>query len=136
MIDSGNDSTLTINGVIPGQLSADNVKVDGEAVNGEDFNLQSALSGDTPDAADGGLDALSGALGGDETSIDSADLGGGGDNPLDGIFSEASDNATQQDGPPAAAGAAGVGAAGLDIAADEVETEEVDEAQVDEIAMG
>ena len=114
-------------------MSADNVKVDGEAVNGEDFNLQSALSGDTPDAADGGLDALSGALGGDETSIDSADLGGGGDNPLDGIFSEASDNATQQDGPPAAAG---VGAAGLDIAADEVETEEVDEAQVDEIAMG
>ena len=86
-------------------MSADNVKVDGEAVNGEDFNLQSALSGDTPDAADGGLDALSGALGGDETSIDSADLGGGGDNPLDGIFSEASDNATQQDGPPAAAGA-------------------------------
>ena len=117
-------------------MSADNVKVDGEAVNGEDFNLQSALSGDTPDAADGGLDALSGALGGDETSIDSADLGGGGDNPLDGIFSEALDNATKQDGPPAAGGAAGVGAGGLDIAADEVETEEVDEAQVDEIAMG
>ena len=117
-------------------MSADNVKVDGEAVNGEDFNLQSALSGDTPDAADGGLDALSGALGGDETSIDSADLGGGGDNPLDGIFSEASDNATQQDGPPAAAGATGVGAAGLDIAADEVETDEVDEAQVDEVAVG
>ena len=70
-------------------MSADNVKVDGEAVNGEDFNLQSALSGDTPDAADGGLDALSGALGGDDTSIDSADLGGDGDNPLDRIFGEA-----------------------------------------------
>jgi len=133
-IDAGNGSTLTISGVTPDQLSARNVEVNGEAVSGDNFNLQSALGG----AADVGLDVLSGALGGDEASTDIADLGGGGDNPLDIALGGALDNNTQQGGAPAASGAAGAGggAAGLDIASDEVETEEADEAQVDEVAVG
>jgi len=128
---TGNGSTLTINNVTPDQLSADNVTVDGEAVDGDNFNLQSALGG----AADGGLDALSGALDGDESSTDISALGGGDDNPLDGALGGALDGAAQQGGAPAggAAGAVG-GAAGLDIAADEVETEETDEAQVEDVA--
>ena len=85
-------------------------------------------------AADAGLDALSGALGGDDVSQDDAGLGEGGDNPLDIALGGALDGAAQQGGAPAAGGAAGAGsgAAGADIAADEVEDEETDQAQVDD----
>ena len=80
------------------------------------------------------LDALSGALGGDEASTDISALGEGGDNPLDIALGGALDGAAQQGGAPAAGGAAGAGsgAAGADIAADEVEDEETDQAQVDD----
>ena len=112
-------------------MSADNVKVDGEAVNGEDFNLQSALSGDT---TDGGSDALSGALGEDDASTDGADIG----TPTDAALGNALDSTTQQGGAPAggAADTSGGVAAGLDIVADDVQDDDVDEAQVDEVAAG
>jgi hypothetical protein len=99
----------------------------------DNFNLQNSLSGASSEVAVGGLDALSGALGGDDVSTDGADIG----TPTDAALGNALDSTTQQGGAPAggAAGAGG-GAAGLDIVADDVQDDDVDEAQVDEVAAG
>jgi hypothetical protein len=126
LISAGDGNTLTINNITPDQLSADNVKIDGRALSADNFNLQSALSGDT-------ADALSGALGDGDASADGADGG----TPTDDALGNALDNAAQQGGAPAggAAGAGG-GSAGLDIVADDVQDDDVDEAQFDEVAAG
>ena len=107
-------------------MSADNIKVDGNTLSSDNFNLQSALGGGGSDVAGGELDALSGALGGGETSTSGAD----GDTSTDSALGNALDSNTQQGAAPAA----GLtdGAAGSDIVADEATEEAVDEEQVDE----
>ena len=84
------------------------------------------LGGGASDVAGGELDALSGALGGEETLTSGADVG----TPTDSALSNALDNNAQQGAAPAA----GLtdGAAGSDIVADEATEEAVDEEQVDE----
>ena len=67
--------------------------MNGEAVSGDNFNLQSALGG----AADGGLDALSGALGGDEASTDISALGEGDDTLVGGRGDDTLDGGTGND---------------------------------------
>jgi len=126
LISAGEGNTLTINNITPDQLSADNVKINGEAPSADNFNLQSALGGGGSDVAGGELGALSGALGGGETSTSGAD----GDTSTDSTLGNALDSNTQQGAAPAA----GLtdGAAGSDIVADEATEEAVDEEQVDE----
>ena len=126
LISAGEGNTLTINNITPDQLSADNVKINGEAPSADNFNLQSALGGGGSDVAGGELGALSGALGGGETLTPGAD----GDTSTDSALGNALDNNAQQGAAPAA----GLtdGAAGSDIVADEATEEAVDEEQVDE----
>jgi len=126
LISVGEGNTLTINNITPDQLSADNVKFNGEAPSADNFNLQSAFGGGASDVAGGELDALSGALGGGETSTSGAD----GDTSTDSALGNALDSNAQQGAAPAA----GLtdGAAGSDIVADEATEEAVDEEQVDE----
>ena len=126
LISAGEGNTLTINNITPDQLSADNIKVDGNALSSDNFNLQSALGGGGSDVAGGELDALSGALGGGETSTSGAD----GDTSTDSALGNALDNNAQQGAAPA--GGLADGAAGSDIVADEATEEAVDEEQVDE----
>ena len=106
-------------------MRADNIKVDGNILSSDNFNLQSALGGGS-DVAGGEVGALSGALGGGETSTSGAD----GDTPTDAALGNALDSNTQQGAAPAA----GLtdGAAGSDIVADEATEEAVDEEQIDE----
>ena len=130
LISVGEGNTLTINNITPDQLSADNIKFDGEAPSADNFNLQSALGGETSDAAGGELDALSGALGGGETLTPGAD----GSVPADSALGNALDNTAQQGASPA--GGLADGAAGSDIVADEAAEGAIDEEQVDEAAAG
>ena len=126
LISAGEGNTLTINNITPDQLSADNVKFDGEAPSADNFNLQSAFGGGASDVAGGELDALSGALGGGETLTPGADGGTSADSAL----GNALDNTAQQGASPA--GGLAEGTAGSDIVADEVTEETVEEEQVDE----
>ena len=115
-------------------MSADNVIIDGKALSADNFNLQNSLSGASSEAAVGGLDALSGALGGEDVSTD--DIAFDADAGTASALGDALDSTTQQGGAPAggAAGAGGSAAAGLDIVVDDVQEDDVDEAQVDEVA--
>ena len=126
LISVGEGNTLTINNITPDQLSADNIKFNGEAPSADNFNLQSALGAGASDAAGGGVDVLSGALGGGETLTPGADGGTSADSAL----GNALDNTAQQGASPA--GGLADGAAGSDIVADEVAEEAVEEEQVDE----
>ena len=121
LIDGGNGSSVHIAGITPGQLSADNVKVNGEAVSDDNFNLQSALGG----VADGGLDALSGALGEDNASPDGAGLD---QSTLDAKVGSAFDSENPQGGAPAAGADSGAEGSGIseDHASDEVFEDLVD----------
>jgi len=130
LISVGEGNTLTINNITPDQLSADNIKFDGEAPSADNFNLQSALGAGASEVAGGGLDALSGALGGGETLAPGADGGA----PADSALGNALDNTAQQGASPA--GGLGDGAAGSDIVADEAAEGAIDEEQVDEAAAG
>ena len=116
-------------------MSADNVIIDGKALSADNFNLQNTLSGAASEVAVGGLDALSGALGGDDVSTDGTASDA---DPIDSALGNALDNTAQQGGAPAggAAGAGGDAAAGLDIVVDDVQEDDVDDAQVDEVACG
>ena len=84
-------------------------------------------------AADAGLDALSGALGGDDVSQDDAGLGEGGDNPLDIALGGALDGAAQQGGAPAdSSDGTGDGAVGSDSVSSEDLDADQDEDQLDD----